>query len=130
MEFCELVEFKNEIPYPKQIKEEFKLENMIENEKERSFITNLSPKELQDLAILANFLNIRRLLELCCIRIAFPYSAKEKNIEKVFGIPIETNEDVELAMKEQYQWSFEIDPERLAALKAEDELNKGGSSDH
>eukprot|EP00826_Nyctotherus_ovalis_P047644 TRINITY_DN550_c0_g1_i13.p1 TRINITY_DN550_c0_g1~~TRINITY_DN550_c0_g1_i13.p1 ORF type:complete len:209 (-),score=88.49 TRINITY_DN550_c0_g1_i13:57-602(-) len=127
VKYCELVEFKSDIPYPKQIKEDSKLEDIIADSNERNFIMGLSEKELQDLVLLANFLNIRRLLELCCVRIAYLYRAKEKNIEKLFGVPIETNEDVELAMKEQYPWAFEIDQERLEKLRAEDELDKGGN---
>ena len=127
VEYCELVNFDNKIPFPRQIKEEDKLEEIIKDDKERNFILKLTEKELQDLVILANFLNIRRLLELCCVRIAYLFRAKEKNIEKVFGVPVEVNDDVELAMKEQYPWAFEIDKERLAKLAAEDELEKGGN---
>ena len=50
--------------------------------------------------------------------------AKEKNIEKIFGTPIATNEEIELNMKEQYPWAFEIELDRLAKLKAQDELEK------
>ena len=124
VDFCELVQYKNDVPYPSQIKEGDKLEDVIKNDKEREFITKLSEKELHSLVILANFLNIKRLFELCCVRMAYFFRAKEKNIEKTFGVPVAINEDIELAMKEQYHWAFEIDQDRLAQLKTQDELEK------
>ena len=124
MEFCGLVQYKNEVPYPSQIKEEQKFEEIVKDDKERDFITHLTEKELHSLVILANFLNIKRLFELCCVRLAYFFRSKEKNIEKVCGVPITINEDIELAMKEQYPWAFEIDQERLNQLKTQDELEK------
>ena len=49
---------------------------------------------------------------------------KEKNVEKIFGIPIAINEDIELAMKKEYAWSFEIDKDMLELLKAQDKVNQ------
>ena len=34
-------------------------------------------------------------------------------------------EDVELQMKDQYPWAFEIEQARMDKLKAQDELEKG-----
>ena len=52
------------------------------------------------------------------------FVAKDKNIEKLFGVPIAINEEIELNMKEQYAWAFEIDPEKLEQLKTQEELEK------
>ncbi len=123
-----MVQFKNEVPYPSQIKEDAKFEEIVKDDKERDFITRLTEKELHSLVVLANFLNIKRLFELCCVRLAYFFRAKEKNIEKVFGVPIAINEDIETAMKEQYPWAFEIDQERWNQLKAQDELDKASAS--
>ena len=53
--------------------------------------------------------------------------AKEKNVEKIFGIPLVINEEIELNMKEQYPWAFEIDPVRMEQLKAQEELEKASA---
>ena len=58
------------------IKEESKFEEVVKDEHEREFITKLTDKELQSVVILANFLNIRRLIELCCVRLAWFFRGK------------------------------------------------------
>ena len=70
-DFCELVQYKNEVPYPSQVKDDAKLEEIIKNDQEREFIIKLNDKELYNLVVLANFLNIKRLFELCCVRMAY-----------------------------------------------------------
>ena len=128
VDYCELVGFKNDVPYPNRIPENAKFEEIVSDDKERDFIIKLTDKELQNLVVLANFMNIKRLFELCCVRVAYFFRAKEKNIEKIFGVPIAINEDIEVAMKEQYSWAFEIDPERRAKLETEDKMAKEGSA--
>ena len=71
--YCELVQFKNEVPFERQIKEDMKFEDVVKDAKEREFILALSDEDLFKLVVLANFLNIRRLFELCCARLAYAY---------------------------------------------------------
>ncbi len=71
VDYCNMVQFKNDVPYVQQIKEESKFEEIVRDEKERNFITSLTDKELQNLVVAANFLNIKRLIELCCARLAY-----------------------------------------------------------
>lgn len=124
VDYCDMVGYKNEINYPPRIKEEDKFEDIVKDDKEREFITKLSDKELQNLVECAHFLDIKRLFELCCIRIAYFFRAKENNIEKIFGVQVGQNKNIELAMKDQYSWAFEIDADRKAKLEAEDKLGK------
>jgi len=71
VDYCELVEYKSEVPFQKQIKEDAKFEEVVQDPKEREFIIKLSEKELLSVVILANFMNIKRLFELCCVRMAY-----------------------------------------------------------
>ncbi len=71
--YCELVQYKNEVAWERQIKEDTKFEDFIKDTKEHEFIMKLSDEELFKLVVLANFLNVHRLFELCCVRIAHSY---------------------------------------------------------
>ena len=128
VDYCKLINFNSEIPYLRQIKDDTKLESIIKDEREREFVMKLDVNTLSDLIALANFLNMKRLLELCCVRIAYNYRASEKNIEKIFEVPMVINENEELKIKKENPRAFEVDSERLKQLKMEDELDKLGNN--
>ena len=73
VDYCTLVGFKNEVPYPKTIREDMKIEDVIKDDKEREFILKLNDQEILNLVVCANFMNIKRLYEVCCARIAHIY---------------------------------------------------------
>ena len=68
-----MVGYNNEVPFEGGIKEDSKFEDVVKDPAERDFIVKLTDEELHKVVVLANFMNIKRLLELCCVRLAWFY---------------------------------------------------------
>lgn len=92
---------------PQEIEKPLRSNNMHENTDEYSanFIDSLSLKELEDMTLAANFMEIQPLLDLCCAKyVALAKDKSEEELMKEFGITTSFTEEEKKKIKDENPW--------------------------
>ena len=122
LEYCISIEYNPENKFPKEIKTDSTLESIFTNPKDLAYVNKLTDDDLVDLSQLADYIHFEKLVDLISLRIAYDFRHKENNIKENFGVNVPILPDIEVDLKKQFPWSFEIPDWKREILKAEMEL--------
>ncbi|CDW78406.1 glycoprotein fp21 [Stylonychia lemnae] len=116
-QFCELAEYQNKDFVDKPIYDIKK--PVFKNEWEKTFFDGLSFDQLTDLAHVANYLDIEKLIDGCCAQIAILLKKNtQQQLESELGVSLTMTREEEEQLKEQYKDVFK-DENRYRKWKEE-----------
>eukprot|EP00347_Sterkiella_histriomuscorum_P015683 403356090 len=118
-QFCELAGYENKDFVKRPVLD---LVNVYKNEWETKFFEELSHEQLFELVEAANFLNMPKLVDGCCAKIAVIFkTAAEKELTERYGPDFKLSQEEEDQLKEEYPFVKNMDRNRY---KNEKELNQ------